>query len=217
MRPLFLITSYNRKGNLKKIVNLLKSRNLDYIIFDDGSSFNLADPNFIKHEHRGKPGFWLTWKEMFRYCQKQSQYTHFAFLQDDMQSIQIDKILSLMAGQRRQEIYHIYNDGRDRCWLDREPQPVDDSWRLVFFVDCVFICHRWLLHQLDYKILPIRESRFERNPLISSGVGQQLTLRLRRVQCRIFQPHFGKSLADHGFIKSKMNPDARDQHKLKTK
>jgi hypothetical protein len=216
MQPIFLIQSYQRQVNLKRIIKLLKARQLHYVIFDDGSDFQLDDPNFIQHEHRGKPGFWRTWKDMFKWLERRTQYSHFIFLQDDCTDIQLDRILDIVKQMKRQDVYHLYNDGRDSCWLQREPTPYNDQFRQVYWVDCVFICHRWLLNQLGYGIVAVKPARFERNPNISSGVGQQLTLRLRRINCRIFQPHFGQSLCNHGKMPSLMNPDARNKNNLKT-
>lgn len=77
----------------------------------------------------------------------------------------------------------------------------------VGWVDLTFFANKDFFDQLDYTIYPINPNRWQKNPLLSSGVGRQISKRLFRNNASMWQVK--SSLVTHGTEPSKMNPEAR--------
>ncbi len=222
IKILFLISNYMRKKMLLKLINEINSFNnlnmlnisLDYLIFDDKSTYVLDDKRFIiNDEHRGKEFYWKTFNEMFQKC-REIQYDVYCFTPNDFLCYDFMRIVEY-ASQLNDfyYIFNIINDGRTISWLNNKPIRINDEVNKVFFTDCGFFTNKKTLEKLDFTINPISLKRFSVNE-ISSGVGRQLTQRTYKLGIPIFTPL--KSIAYHGEHKSLMNPIERIKNNLKS-
>lgn len=204
---LIFVFSYNREEMLRKVMVSLDGYN--YFVVDDGSDFTIDDPRFIKHEHHGREKWWRLWDSVLKKA-GETDHSLIVFTTDDFLDIDMKAI------QQRHEqfkgspyFYNIIRDKRDHCWGHFPLTQVDENTTRIGFIDCGFFCNRSALDKLGYYINPVGESRFK-NPLISTGVGLQLTARVRKLGIPMYRPV--KSLAFHGLHESKMLPRERVIH-----
>lgn len=167
-------------------------------------------------EKFGKLRFWCTHQMIF-FAAKAAKSAHLLSLQDDVE----------LAPDFLQRLWTVWSDTgkvdprRRVLYLfsgnDDEPegrwhhfQRVDFSAigarRTDWFDLQAFLIDRAGLTLLKYWMIPIPPSRWKRDPTISSGVGQQLTLRMAG-RGTTFQCH--PPLVSHGRALSQMNPEAR--------
>lgn len=216
---LFLISNYERKDMLMEllseieIINKNPHINIDYKIFDDQSSYELEDKNFIINtEHRGKKYYWKTFNEMFNYCRNKKQYDIFVFTPNDFLKYNFFKLIEYGINLKNEfYIFNIINDGRTSCWTHKKPILINDDVRLQFFSDCGFFTNYKTLRLLNFKINPIHLT--DKNLLkYGSRVGKQISDRSNRLNIKTFTPL--KSIAYHGDHESLMNKEERKKNKL---
>lgn len=210
LKTLVLISNYMRIDMLTMILNEIKEyNNIDYYIFDDRSDYVLDDNRFIVNsEHRGKHQYWKTFDEMFKMCEK-SNYDVYCFIPNDFLNINFSRIFkyaSLLS--EYYYVFNIINDGRLESWTGKKSYKISDDIYISFFTDCGFFTNRKTLEKLKFTIFPIKI----KNDKMSSGVGRQLSIRLRDLKIPIFTPI--KSFAYHGDHESLMNPEVRKIHKI---
>jgi hypothetical protein len=205
------IFSYERKEMLERLLAELEG--YDVTIIDDGSSFDLDHPGFVKLPHGGKPGFWRNWDHALKMFKK-SKNDFVLFLPDDVFDVKIDKIMehhNLFKNQTY--VFNVLTDNRMFCWNPILPRQFNEEIDKVGFVDCAFFTNRNTLHIMGYRMEPIDIMRFK-VPGISSGVGQQLTNRLNKHKIPIYRNK--TSLIHHGDHKSLMHPEERKKNPLIT-
>jgi hypothetical protein len=212
MKIKIIIFSYERKAMLDSLIKEIKD--YDYTIIDDGSSFTLPE-NFHQFTHGGKPKFWRMWDYALRSL-KNDNSDLFIFMPSDVSNVNIDKIIRL----HRQYTYHPYaynliNDGRTNCWNMIKAVKIDNYSLRVGFTDCGFFCNKRLLDKIGYYVNEVNQRRFEHNPAISSGVGQQLTQRMLKAKCLMYTPI--NSLVYHGPHESLMHFEHRKTNPLISK
>jgi hypothetical protein len=214
MRIKTFITTYEREEMLTKTVEHLNSHGIIPTIKDDGSSYPINLPQYFRHKHRGKIEYWITWYEMLVDCYN-SDAELFLFMPDDFQDLDVHTMIALHYQFNSEAyVYNIINDGRTKEWINQEPRQIDDNTIQVGFTDCGFFCNREALQALKFHIDQVPPIRF-REPNISSGVGQQLTMRLNKKRVNIYMPV--KSLAYHGAHESKMHKEERKRNPLISK
>jgi hypothetical protein len=91
-------------------------------------------------------------------------------------------------------------------WSNFTPNIID-NYIQTQWVELDFIAEKKFFEVLDFKINPISENRWNKDPNLSSGVGYQLTKRLNDLGYTMY--HTKVSLVKHGFEKSKMNINER--------
>ena len=74
------------------------------------------------------------------------------------------------------------------------------------------MCKYKFFESLDFKLNPIPLSRWNKNPNISSGVGQQISVRLFEKGLNMY--HVINTLTTHGDHKSVILPELRKNEKL---
>lgn len=214
IKILFLISNYERKRMLNKLINEIQKFNsnhiiIDYMIFDDCSSYEINDKNLIINKtHRGKEEYWITFNEMFKYAEKHV-YDIYVFTPNDFLKYDFEKIINYgIKFKNIPYVFNIINDGREKCWNNIMPIILTEEIRLQFFTDCGFFTNYETLSKLSFTVneIPIR------GKLIGSQVGAQLTDRLNSQYIPIFTPI--KSIAYHGEHLSLMNPELRKENKL---
>ena len=207
---MIVIFSYNRPNMLMSLLKELQGKD-EIIVMDDGSDY---DPfpyveycDYYRSEHMGKEGFWAQWQSALYLC-NDSGHDWFVFLQDDLKGVRYDKLREVTENLDT-FAFNVVNMGRDRGWT-RLPwinkRVGDLRCQKMGYVDCIFATNRNTLDLLDWTIHPVAASRFI-NPLISSGVGQQLSRRFAQLNVPMYLPR--KSLAYHGDHESEMHPIER--------
>ena len=167
----------------------------------------------------GKSGYFRIYQAAFSYAERSSAEKVF-FLQDDLEITQgtIPRALQLLSTlgegtkrKRRPLVLNLYASGDDEPggrWVkfDRIRHASLPVYKTQWFDLNGYVIEREALELLRYRVIPIESSRWRRDPLLSSGVGRQLSQRLSRkaVIYQCFPP-----LIFHGTLKSVMNPGAR--------
>jgi len=221
-----IITTYNREVMLKSLLKDIFKQKKEYkilvLVFDDGSfpEYDLSefDVKYIRfHKNNGKQNFWKVCDFIFKYC-KNISTEKFIFIGDDMRLCpnffdkakkQYDNIpdenkicLALFITERQKA---------NKNWTNFVPIEFKNYYQTQWN-DVNFIADKRFFEVLDFTINPINPRRFDNNSNISSGVGQQISLRLHKLNYSMF--HIKKSLISHGDHISLMNPDERKQNKL---
>lgn len=217
MRIHITIFNYQREELLKALVQEIKAFNnyeITYTIIDDGSDFIYPDPNFVQFEHGGKPKFYEKWDYALRQL-PDIKADMYIFTPSDYKNLDIESMVKRHIQFNHQPYaYNIINDGRTNCWNLVRPISIDECTLKIGFIDCGFFCNRECLIKLGYYINSINPLRFANNEAISSGVGQQITQRMRKANIQMYLPK--KSYADHGEHPSLMHPEERLKNPLKS-
>lgn len=215
MRIKVIIFSYERQEMIKALIEeVQRVPDVSYSIIDDGSSFTLPD-NFYQFEHGGKPMFWRNWDYALRSL-KDDNSDIFIFIPSDFSDVNFPEIINRHNNfNRNAYVYNVINDGRENCWNATKAVQIDSDTLRVGFTDCGFFCNKRALDKIGYYVNQVNPQRFVANKQISSGVGQQLTYRLRRYCVAIFSPI--KSLAYHGDHESLMHKEERKNNPLISK
>lgn len=223
-KVLVTITSYNRQRSLTNLVAALRdseSQSIipEIIIFDDCSDWDVESlactgVQVVRNpEHRGKAGFWRTFNDVFAYC-KEHEYDYYIILPDDVSPCPdfietgIDAYIA-SGGICISPLLTNYTllPGKSR-WGGR-PIERKDGYYVTHYFDCCTICRRDFFEALDWHLLEILPSP---NPLRSSGVGKQVTVKLQaqgRKMC-----HVGRTLLTIVEQDSLLNPEERKIHPM---
>lgn len=206
---MIVIFSYDRKQALKDLIDSLEGERI--IVVDDGSDYNYTDLNceYYRYDHQGRQGFWTLWGEALKLCDDE----WVLFLQDDVTNVNLKEIKRLTEGL---DLYafNIMHRGTHRGWTNIKHEPTTIKGidcHIVSYVDCIFATNKKTLDKLGRHMNPVSPFRFE-NPYISSGVGQQLSQRFKKLGIPMYMPD--KSLAYHGDHESKMHPQERKYNPL---
>lgn len=207
------IFNYEREDMFKEVLNHLK--HLNPVVLDDGSSYFIDYHNVIRFRNGGKKEFWRKWFVAFELA-KASDDDFFLFMPNDFQDLDLDLVMKLHDKYKKQPyLCNIINDGREWCWIQKPSEPIDQYVRKVYFTDCGFFCNRKALERIEFTIDPVNPKRFKDRRDISSGVGQQLTMKFNRGGVKMYLPY--KSLAKHGDHESTMHQEERRNNPLISK
>ena len=198
-----LITTYNRPGELRRLVKglIADAGQLKVLckVYNDGSELSYegmpAGNETFKIEyigvqsHHGKTDYWKLINRIFQDLRatKSRFYIH---LPDDVQvkpgflGHAIDTYQSIT--DPRKICLNLYLDSfriGKACWTKILPKICRFGAKNVFrigWVDMCYLADRRFFEELDYEIKPIPIVRWQNNPKRSSGVGMQISDRLRR-------------------------------------
>jgi len=241
---LFVIFTYNREQMLKALINeisamnksvdehgytVLTSSNRQIIVIDDGSDW-LGSPTrnigpycfqcdeIIRTIHEGKQGFWKKWL-LARQIALGTDHEYFCFLPDDVSNIDLKAIEEITKQGWTDRLFalNLLNAGECYRWGQYKPIQEDFTlagrvWQQCDYVDGAFVTNRTTLQAFD--IEPVTSAWFDR-PDKSSGVGYQMTQKLRALGCPMMLPDI--SLAFHGDHESVMHKEHRKTTKLISK
>jgi hypothetical protein len=189
---------------LKQTKAHLKSHGIEPIVLHDGITFPF----------RGKKGFWQTWDEVLKECEKNPS-DMYLFMPEDFEGIDIERIKQIhQEFKRNPYVYNIVNDGRHECWLRFQRQQPKNGHEEVGYCDGGFFCNREALKLTKWRIKQPPESRWN-NPNMSSGVGMQLTHAFKNGRVKMYKPV--ESLAYHGDHESQMHKNERQRNPLISK
>jgi hypothetical protein len=178
------------------------------VVIDDGSTYDHSEHSdiceYLRLRHEGKEGWYKHWQRAFDIA-KESGEEFFVFMQDDLQNFDYFGAKSMCHSFARLSCFNIINCGRKNHWGNRY-YVVDDRTIHCDFNDCMFFCSRAVLKALDFCIDKSRKK------LGSSGVGYELTMRMREEGIKMYMPV--KSFAYHGDHESKMHPIERKKNPI---
>ena len=210
---------------LQSLYNELKGK-CDTLIIDDGSDWLKHDiqnltgvhSRIIRTIHEGKQGFWKKWL-IARQIALATNHDYFLFLPDDVSNVDLNAINEIISQGwiDRPFAMTLCNTGERYRWGKHRPIQADfelagRTWQQCDYVDGGFITNRVTLEAIEIDPVPVEW--FDR-PDKSSGVGYQMTMKLRDIGCPMMLPD--KSLAFHGDHESVMHNDHRKETKLITK
>ena len=194
------ITAYNRPKMLASVIDTLHAVGIVPIVFEDG----------VTHPHRGKEGYWQTWDEILKDCEKH-EADLYLFIPDDVLDFDVDRMKEIHLRFNEPYICNLINDGRHESWVVFQRQQPKNGLEQVGFTDCGFFCNREALSKTKWRIKQPPASRWN-NPNMSSGVGMQLTHAFTNAKVKMYKPV--KSLGYHGDHESEMNPNERKKNPL---
>lgn len=218
---LVVVFTYNRPQMLSQLLYELHG-NCEALVIDDGTKdaipVFLTDQTLISTIHEGKQGFWKKWL-LARQIALGTNHDYFVFMNDDLNKVDLNAIQTVINQGWNDRLFamNLLNCGERYRWGKwREIQPdfklAGRTWRQCDYVDGNFITNRMTLESFD--IDPVPKEWFDR-PDKSSGVGYQVTMKLRALGCPMMLPD--KSLAYHGDHESVMHREHRKQVKLISK
>lgn len=229
-----LIPSFNRPKELARLLAQIDEQARDHFVsvsvFDDGSKTpvrlnaskykNIDELTVTRFSNHGKRLYWKLVDSIF-YAQKCSIFDHYYFLADDIMLVDkfFNKSISLWN-----DIADIYKVGLnlildqrecDVCWTNYPPHLVVYGDTKVYrcqWLDMVMMFDRSLLESLNFRIKEVPSTRWDNDPLRSSGVGEQISHALNKRQKSMFQ--VTQSLVIHGDHPSVMNPEERERNPI---
>jgi len=217
---MIIIFSCNRPKMLLDSLKHLDKFEEEVTVLDDNSKFSydpyLEYASFYRSKKKlGKRGYWLQWRTAFQIAQD-SEDDLYIFMPDDFENLNYNKI-ERIHNQLKSRAYscNIINDGREQCFRPHKNEDITiDSidFKTIGFNDGGFFCNRATLEIIGFRFNEILPVRFVGDNNISSGIGQQLTKRMREHGIFMLMPI--KSLAYHGEHESIMHKEERLKHPL---
>lgn len=171
---------------------------------------------FALHASRprlGKRGFWLAYQHALEVIAATGS-EHALFLQDDLRIGPAFVADALAAWSRITDpdkaalyLFASDDDEPEGRWIHFARARVADNVRKTQWIDlAAFLAGPRFFEVLGGEVFPAPDSRWQRDPARSSGVGEQFTRRLWG-RASIYQVE--RTLASHGEAASLMNPEAR--------
>jgi hypothetical protein len=215
MKVLINITSYNRLEMLNNLIEQVKDYN--YAIWDDNSDFEQLENMCRFEKNYGKKEAWIKWNKIFQinkklYCK---DFDYFIFLPDDVVLCDnfVEKAVKLWEGIKDEKKICMSFTNPERlkvpCFTAYEPEDLGNVVKTQWN-DMMFICGKEFINTVV--VDPIKESRWDKNPNLSSGVGSKIS---HLYYGRRNMYHAKEEMAKHiGNDCSLMNPEERKVNKL---
>lgn len=223
-----IISTFNRPQMLSELLENIESEKKDYkllvLIFDDNSSekYDISKFNVKKitmSPNMGKRKYYFLINATFSYI-KNINSKYFIYLPDDI------KLINNFFDETKR-IYESINHPRKICLSILTDERVNrTNWTNFTTIDhgeyyqtqwndLCFIAEKKFFEALNYTISKISQNRWANNPNLSSGVGQQISIRLNKSGHNMY--HTKNSMVHHGKHESKMNKIERTKVSLITK
>jgi hypothetical protein len=221
-----VITTFEREIMLKELLDDIfrnkKDKKIFVVIFDDGSEkkydLNGYDVKYIRYlKNNGLKKVWKIITDTFKFCEKINA-DYFFYLQDDLR-------LKENFFERSVRLFESIKDNNKISLgtLMIETQRDLPKWTNVYPVDLgeyyktqwcelVFVCKKNFFEKLDYEIKEIDSKRWDVNPNLSCGVGDQISHRLLSMGLNMY--HVKDSLTIHGDHESMFYKEHRKNEKL---
>lgn len=179
---------------------------------------SMTEVQFMDRNY-GKKGYWAVFNTAYqchKYNRDRYKIDHFLFLQDDLQ-VQKDFFERLFKVRRDTQrmgarVINLLTDGgrtNTQIWGSKKSQflPAMEVWN-ADWIDCnLAVSDEFIRRFRGLRAIP--KSRWTKNPLLGSGVGQQLTEYCRKAGFRMLLPI--RSLTRHEDNESLLNPEARKE------
>ena len=204
-----IITTFNRELMLKELLDDIfsyKEYKILVTIFDDGSNdkYDLSnyDVKYIKYvKNNGLKNVWKIITDTFKYC-KNIDSKYYVYLQDDLRLkenffSESVKIFESIPDENKISLETLIIDSQrnNPKWTNFIPIEFDEYYKSQW-VELIFICKYRFFEVLDFKINPISEKRWDNNPNLSCGVGDQISHRLLTMGYNMYQVK--DTLTTHG-------------------
>jgi FkbM family methyltransferase len=172
--------------------------------------------------NHGKKGWWRWWNVILddlRVCPA----VLFIGLQDDMRLCErfLERCLTLWSAipdPTKASLYLDLSEHRadlgSTCWTPVQAAPVGPVVRSGWVDLNAFVCHRRLLDALTWRLEPVPPRRWDGREELSSGVGQQVSLRAQANGLGMYRVE--QALVVHDDSPSLMNPAARRRWPMRT-
>jgi glycosyltransferase involved in cell wall biosynthesis len=210
-----LVTTCDRPAFLERIIRDLQQEgdvyDLSFFIVDDGVLRN------------GKKNYWKTTNELWKQA-RSKEFDYYIQLPDDveLQDQFISKAInSWNAIEDAKKIcLNLFLDGvrlGKTCWTNFWPQVYVFNEKIYLrtqWVDMFYICEKKFFEQLSWSIHAVDPRRWINNPELSSGVGQQISIRLHTKGWHLYQVK--QSMAEHISVHSIMNPGIRKKEPMRS-
>ncbi|MEV6041158.1 FkbM family methyltransferase [Nonomuraea sp. NPDC052116] len=231
-----VITTCERPEQLGRLLDDIEREwpggGLDVRVYDDGSAADYAHQRrrlaaqgwrYAKAEQRhGKHDWWRFWNWILADL-RDTTADRFYVLQDDMRLCEGFPTLSArlwneIPDDGKVSLFlhldeHVAAGGRSG-WTRVRDRPVGEVVCCGWLDLTAFLCERHLFDALDWRLSPIPVQRWTRDPLLGSGVGAQISVRLHRLGLRMYRT--SESLTVHDHSPSLMNPQARRHKPMRT-
>lgn len=206
------ITTYKRPNELRRLITQLKEYNVTIRVWDDDpEGVPVEGVEYCKFsENYGKKLAWKKFRQIFDHCKRSKGYDYFIFLPDDVQLNNnfISDVLNTWKSinDEKKICLSLLVDNRIKKsnWLPIEPEDKGEVI-LTHWNDLCFICEKNFFKA--FTIAPIDPFRWESNPLLSSGVGKQISNKLFYLGFNMY--NMKKQTLKHLPVESKMNPEER--------
>ncbi len=206
-----LIQSYDRYDKLVRLINQINAQaSIPIIVVNDGSDDDrykkLTEiyPNVtVIHNEKnlGKTLYWKTVNKGLAEC-KVRDFDFILHFDDDM-------IIS-------SEFFHLIKHiNKNDFLLTFQTEQNQVKWQGTNWVDCSFISPRSFWEKINFTLDPIPLSRWENNKMTSTGVWQQVTLKLNLYGYKVEMPKYSLCYHD-GNDDSKHNSSLRKHEPLET-
>ena len=211
-----LLTTYKRQTILKQILKDLKKEKTHFKI-----TCFIIDDEILGN---GKRYYWKTINMLWDVVKNQN-FDYYIQLPDDIKLTPkfIEKAINNwenIQDSKKVCLNLLLDDERlgRTNWTGFWPVIKDyngNRYLKTQWVDMFFICEKKFFEQLKWKLNPISLLRWNANPTLSSGVGQQISIRLNQHQWNLYQ--VTNSLAEHiGSVSSVMNPEIRTKSPIRS-
>jgi hypothetical protein len=227
MKILILISSYNRFNSLLRLLNQITKQDTDYeydIIVSDDSSTDVRYKNLNKYiekdltiiktkKNNGKTKYWLTINSALSLI-REKEFDLLIQLDDDFEICEnfLNKTIDLFIKNinENNKIAAMSLHLNSQVDLNGSRWSLGSSW-----VDGGTIYTKKIIENLNFKIDPINEKRWIVDKKLSSGVWQQLSVRINKLGYYIIKPNY--SFLNHSDDNdSKMNLNTRKENPINT-
>lgn len=211
-----IIPTYNRPNMLLSLLHDLlreedNGNHLDVRVYDDASHKKYDDiRKFLKvkgwkyyraNRHHGKHRYWQWVDLAFGQTVTGDQIGMFLFIHDDyrLEDLFFTKVIDAwhsIRDPRKRALTVSVNQARrhTRCWTGVDPVRIDRVWKTQW-VDGAFIAESGFFKALRYRVPPVSQSRWVKDPTLSSGVGRNLSVHLVNAGYNLYRTH--RNLAHH--------------------
>jgi hypothetical protein len=236
---LVVVTTYQRPescahvlSSLKRAIERVQPISVRILVFHDRGHDSYRSTCDLAHSlfgadltwlnartQLGKSAYWKTYQTSFL-AARAVRPRYALYLQDDLQfaeTMLVDAFSMYEATKRDplRRVIYLYSSQADEPsgrWIRFRRVAAGEGIALTQWFDLqAFFADLAFFELLSYRLIPVHANRWRRRSSLSSGVGRQLTIRLRG-RANIYQAY--PPLVFHGAEPSQMNPDVRAHEPL---
>jgi FkbM family methyltransferase len=235
--PSVVVTAYNRPDGLARVLDDLEREGLvgpRVHIYDDASPHpdtvlerRITDLGCILHRaerHHGKHAWWRWWNTILADLKSVIAEDELVLvLQDDVRlcreftSRALELFLGIDDPQRATLHLHLSAERArlgTQCWTPVRAVPFGSVLRTGWVDMGAFLAHRRIFEALHWRLDPVPSSRWARQEVLGSGVGEQISRRAYAAGLGMYQAR--QSLVVHDQSSSQMNAAARSRWPMRT-
>lgn len=231
-----VVTAYNRPDGLARLLDDLEREGLAgprVHVYDDASprrdralERRLARLGCMLHRagaNHGKRRWWQWWNRVLVDLESADPDGLVLVIQDDVRlcrdfTARATALFEAIDDPDRASLHLHLSVERselgETCWTPTQAMAYGDVTRTGWVDMGAFLAHPRLFRALGWRLDPVPASRWDRREALSSGVGEQISVRAHATGLGMYQVR--KSLVVHDNSPSQMNPTARQRWPLRT-